>query len=83
MFGFFLGWQNELEEVLFESCEVGRRVTTKAIAMHALLTTALQVVPQCLPFGEVIRGKFLACAGTQPRGCACRHADHAAQHEGR
>ena len=60
---FFLGRQNELEEVLFEGCEIGFRVTTKARAMHAPLTTALQLLPQRLPLLEIVRGKFSPLTG--------------------
>src|SRR5262249_12264033 len=55
--------QNELEEVLFKSCKVGLRATTKATAGHALPTTILQLLSQCLPLLDVFRGEVLADKG--------------------
>jgi hypothetical protein len=74
---FFLGWQNELEQVLFESGEIGFRIASKATATYPLLTTAFKCLAQGLPGMEVVGHKFLSCEGPQPRGGAGVQADGA------
>ena len=55
-----LGRQNELEEVLVKSHNVGFRATPKATADHALLTPVLQLLSPGLPLWGPM-GLAVAC----------------------
>src|SRR5262249_27668566 len=75
-----LGWQNQLEEVSLQFCEIRDRIPAKTPTEGTLLTTGLPCLPQCLPGTDVLGSEVLSGEGPEPCGSGSDHADGAAQH---
>jgi hypothetical protein len=81
--GFFLGWQNQLEEVRLKVREIRYWITAKAPAKGPLLTAGLPFLPQHLPGTDVLRNEFGCGVRMQSCGSCGNHTDGATEDESR
>src|SRR5262249_36506679 len=80
---FFLGRQNELEEVRLKLLEIRGWITAKASTQGPLLAAGLSCLPEGLPGTDVLGSEFGRGVGMPPGGRGRNHAERAAQDDTR